>query len=117
MKYVRTKDGRILGYDYVTSIPIEFKVKQGFTKEQVLQELEEKSDVARVAETIEELCDGFIFKDTKANELHFLDKSDSISLLGAALFTETVRGYIETDKGLIYVAKMNESGEFELLSD
>ena len=67
------------------------------------------------ANTIEELCDGFIFKDTTTNKLHFCDKNDGMSLLGAALFEETVRGYIETDKGLIYIAKMNNKGDLELL--
>ena len=67
------------------------------------------------ADSIEDLCDGFLFKDTEANKLHFLDKNDGISLLGAALFKETVRGYIETEEGLKYVAKMNDKGELELL--
>ena len=74
-----------------------------------------KKDVIATADTIEEICDGFIFKDTHANKLHFLDSNSGISLLGASLFEDTLRGFIETDQGLIYVAKMNDNGEFELL--
>ena len=103
MKYIRTKDF-VVELEPWMKIDKEILIIGGATHKIVKQ-----------ANTIEELCDGFIFKDTKANELHFLNENDGISLLGAALFTETVRGYIETNEGLIYVAKMNEKGELELL--
>ena len=99
MTYIRTKN-RIVKAETIADIQTKVIWKDNFVKQ---------------ADNIEELCDGFIFKDTEANELHFLDKNEGISLFAAALFIETVRGYIETDKGLIYVAKMNEEGEFELL--
>lgn len=98
MKYIRTKD-RVVELKKIT---INDKLTDDYIHE-------------KVADTIEELCDGFIFKDTKANELHFVDKNSGMSILGASLFSETLRGFIETDKGLIYVAKMNESLEWELL--
>lgn len=74
-----------------------------------------RNQVVKSADTIEELCDGFIFKDTCANELHLVNQNGGISMLGATLFKETLRGFIETDTGLIYVAKLNDKGEFELL--
>lgn len=133
MKYIRTKDG---------IIDTETKYLNFVSKEEYLKQVKEnreglivsyiennvwycycesdgcvewKDDILKQADTIEELCDGFVFKDTYSNELHFLDKNSGISLLGASLFEETLRGFIETDKGLIYVAKMNDKGELELL--
>ena len=73
---------------------------------------------ARMADTIEELCDDFIFFDTHDNNKPHLKSSadgEGIWYLGASLFKETVRGIIYTDKGLTYVAKMNKKGELEVL--
>ena len=76
------------------------------------------------ADNIEELCDEFIIKvqDTKSKEYGYLiiDKLGGYEKVlslnkqaqenGAIIY-----GAIWTDKGLIYVAKMNEKGELELL--
>lgn len=111
MKYIRTKDGVWLfgGTHHKGNVIIGKKQEIDFGY------CFDKKDIIKHADTIEELCDGFIFKDTNANELHFLDLESGISILGASLFKETLRGFIETGKGLIYVAKMNEKGELELL--
>lgn len=113
MKYIRTKNDTIYQvYDKV----FEYKEDKRYQLADSRFEIS-LNDVVKEADNIEELCDGFIFKDTKANELHcvFKGKADGMSILGAALFTETLRFFIETDKGLIYVAKMNDKGELELL--
>ena len=110
MKYIRTKNGvyEIIRYyepnDY-------YWVKQDCEQPIGSNEVINKSD------DIEDLCDGYIFKDTRANELHIAQKGkeDGIFILGASLFTETLRYFIETDNGLIYVAKMNDKGELCLL--
>ena len=111
MKYIRTKDG------HVCELMSDIDSKSNNVKVKVYDTygFVSKVSIIKQADTIEELCDGFIFKDTHANELHFLDKNSGISLLGASLFEETLRGFVETDKGLIYVAKMNDKGELELL--
>ena len=69
------------------------------------------------ANTIEELCDTFVFivgegklvidSFTKSKEYYNSGKKENMvfSLYGA----------IWTDKGLIYVAKMNDKGELELI--
>ena len=63
----------------------------------------------RVADTIGDLCDAFVWKDEvlfgtyKEIKAHWF------------LVREEIRGAIWTDKGLIYVAKMNEKGELELI--
>lgn len=72
------------------------------------------SDVIAQASHIEDLLDGILFKDPVTNKLQMLDKNNNISILGAALAIESVRGFIETNKGLVYVAKLNEKGEFQL---
>lgn len=139
MKYIRTKDGKIIdltskevsSYEIVEDKAQEEKYSKVicvyYFDRDIGEHIENDNsggrsmdnwylkDIIEQADTIEELCDGFIFKDTETNKLHFLNENDGISLLGAALFTETVRGYIETDKGLIYVAKLNKKGELELL--
>jgi len=74
-------------------------------------------DEIRQTDNIEELFDGIIFKDTNTNKLH-LDKintKDGIFILGASLFSETVRGFIETNEGLKYVAKLAEEGGWQVL--
>lgn len=95
MKYIRTKDGRILeseindnrkslGYE-----PIPF-IKQ--------------------ADTIEELCDEFVIE----NNGHCISDLYTIKRL-LVKNKVLVFGAIWTDKGLIYVAKMNDKGELKLL--
>ena len=76
-----------------------------------------KESIIKEADTIEELCDEFVFFDTKDNNKPHYKSSESegIWFLGASLFIETLRGAIWTDKGLIYVAKMNDKGELELI--
>ena len=66
----------------------------------------------KIADTIEELCDEFV-------DIYEYEKP-STALLTDIMFFEsyknhTVYGAIWTDKGLIYVAKMNDKGELELL--
>ena len=65
----------------------------------------------KIADTIEELCDAYviIYKDTKG--ILFMPTEINTELAK----TETIFGAIWTDKGLIYVAKMNDKGELELL--
>ena len=123
MRYIRTKDGRIIdcvklmkeAEEHTLRNEDDYKLASVIALQSYDTSLGWQRRVEKTADTIEELCDGFIFKDTKANKLHFLNKNDGISLLGAALFSETLRGYIETDKGLIYVAKMGDKEGFELL--
>lgn len=106
MKYIRTKDGRIVdALEYHSND----KKYHWFT-------LEEENNTA---DTIEELCDEFVLvapyrfrrpktateleKDFEEMKYFYTDKDD------------TIYGAIWTDKGLIYAAKMNEKGELELL--
>lgn len=62
-------------------------------------------EIIKQADTIEELCDEFVF----GNVIISLKEAKRDCEIG------NVYGAIWTDKGLKYVAKMNEKGEFELL--
>ena len=85
MKYIRTKDGKI----YL--INSEFILLDG----------------DKQADTIEELCDEFVY-----NKMTFktLEETLDYAPIGSDIY-----GAIWTDKGLTYVAKMNDKGELELL--
>ena len=119
MKYIRTKDNRIV------AIPNKSKLVL-YDNEKLIIDTTKKGQtcvygiVEKQANTIEELCDVFV-----------LEKNDYFEYMIFKLFTsakslklESVKdeevvaniyGAIWTDKGLIYVAKMNEKGELELL--
>ena len=74
------------------------------------------------ADTIEELCDEFVIEEydlisevlvarTMCNSIEDIEKVT----VQKHKIKYRVYGAIWTDKGLIYVAKMNEKGELELL--
>ena len=93
MKYIRTKDK-------IEKVPNDYANKLVETP------------TLKIADTIEELCDEFVF--TKGNiknvflPMTFHKEKD-------LTFYDEIYGAIWTDKGLIYVAKMNDKGELELL--
>ena len=86
MKYIRTKDGKIFVADIYEPISTD-----------------------KVADTIEELVDLYVCVESNGNHT-ILPSNQIISIIGTIIY-----GAIWTDKGLIYVAKMNEKGELELL--
>lgn len=121
MKYIRTSEK-------IFEITSETKVKSlnsdefyylvsinGFEK--IGQFPEKEWDSAMKADTIEELCDEFIVVSDNCekpiisalpfNELQLYAKGRTKYAI--------CYGAIWTDKGLIYVAKMNDKGELELL--
>lgn len=109
MKYIRTKDNIyeiINDYDETCSVKSRSKTKKaigGFTVKHRLE------NCAR-ADTIEELCDEFVgIDDGKPHMLRF------VPYACAQYWNGGVYGAIWTNKGLIYVAKMNSKGEMELL--
>lgn len=131
MKYIRTEDGI-------------FKISQAYSnKDRVVVfygkiindeigfccKLPNKD--IQLADTIEELCDELIIKYKSEKKPRYIDMTKLLKTcenIGVAfrkhiewLFAnykeqlEICNGAIWTDKGLIYVAKMNEKGELELL--
>jgi hypothetical protein len=114
MKYIRTKDGRI---SYLSQEPYEDMDCYEIITSKGTITYRREDEVIKVADTIEELCDWFLtivngrihtysvdFEYAKSH-LFLFEKCESVEIKGA----------IETDKGLIYVAKMNDKGELELL--
>lgn len=70
-----------------------------------------ESEIVKQADTIDELCDEFVIKGTRGRYLGIpLQECELRNIPITQIY-----GAIWTDKGLIYVAKMNEKGELELL--
>lgn len=103
MKYIRTKDGI---HKHI---------------ENSENDLWFKKYVIKQADTIEELCDEFVvIIDKEPNGYLIFNQCMNnfekvISIHKNTKNENTIYGAIWTDKGLIYVAKMNEKGELELL--
>lgn len=118
MKYIRTKDGiferkfpnkeQQISFDHKTIEPAYYTVKYDWIA---------KKDVIKQSDTIEELCDEFVFEmglEHTICQLTFEQVRDNI--LNCELESmSTLYGAIWTDKGLIYFARMNDKGELELL--
>ena len=131
MKYIRTKDGIFEVYkETENGYNINTKPFLETTKTRCyLNPFISKEKVINQADTIEELCDEFVCLEdhrllrprfTKFNDEGYATQTYHEGILNA--FREGVNyknfhwvGAIWTSKGLIYVAKMNENGELELL--
>ena len=115
MKYIRTKDAI-------------YKVRKPALDEYLWEDSTyvyghehiDNKDIIKRADTIEELCDELVIANCWFDSKPFVfPKHKSVNPL-EEIWThydnETVcYGAIWTDKGLIYVAKMNEKGELKLL--
>ena len=119
MRYIRTKDGRIID---TTKIVTGSKYMDFATNDESFREIFKTEPLVK-AETIEELCDEFTYeydknskhikcwKDTNTGIWYDYDVDFKLNKKEIS----TIKGAIWTDKGLIYVAKMNENGELELI--
>ena len=113
MKYIRTKDSICeVCKETENGFNINKKPFLETTKTKYyLNPLIPKERVIKQANTIEELCDEFVaihkkFAKTQCiRKVPFEKQDENFNIYGA----------IWTDKGLIYVAKMNDKGELELL--
>ena len=127
MKYIRTKNGI---YDLYKSIWREFTGRK--IKTPYCEEYEKQPKLCKSADTIEELCDEFVDtseskttntggwlydefdSDNKCLVYYAEDERRTIPLNEFDDLSK-IYGAIWTNKGLIYVAKMNNKGELELL--
>lgn len=123
MKYIRTKDGKIIVNDFDKTKSLKDGTFMGFRFEKFVDYKKpklvchcflKKEEITKKANTIEELCDEAIFFD-EDNVPHYKSKEGNIWYLGAGLFTKSLRFGIFTDKGLIFVAQLNNKGKLELL--
>lgn len=133
MRYIRTKDGI-----YNVSVSEVKNLTTGFTLEKQYQYAKyvdqedtctvevksfNESDVIKQADTIEELIDEYVVDNClieifeRDGELAYTDINnyETFCRFGTFHKLQDVYGAIWTDKGLIYVAKMNKEGELELL--
>ena len=115
MKYIRTKDG---------IYEVEKKERAYFEGHPWLYcckgkyELVEEKDIIKQADTIEELCDYYIVFDNEEHCSITKDYGDFLEIFYECqrhCWLDKAYGAIKTSRGLIYVAKMNEKGELELL--
>ena len=132
MKYIRTKDGKIVNRLNNWHL---FK-SHGLTGKYIIRSLENDNDlelwleynrtsIIKQTDTIEELCDEFV--DIDNHDYYKISHKNGITyaLSKTKRFLGNydirckeigqIMGAIWTDKGLIYVTKMNEKGELELL--
>ena len=111
MSYIRTKDGRIIDTTKYPEHPASWSVQA--------------SDYAltiKESETIEELCDEFLYVN-KPNEDYEKFEKPLIAIQNkfetmvkiAKITNSDLYGAIYTDKGLIYVAKMDNEGKLVLI--
>ena len=115
MRYIRTKDGKIFEYAGRERTPYGDLISTDGTHYRY-------DCVLKEADTIEELCDEFVCENSLIDSsprkengqiIGRYQKIDNAIMLAKKGLI--VYGAIWTDKGLMYVAKMNEKGELELL--
>ena len=116
MNYIRTKDGRIVKVEehmMIKETTID-GVKKCFrlvykNRPFVCVLRGDEDYIIKQADTIEELIDEFVFTDSN-NSFYQVETYNSVCGKDIVCY-----GAIWTGKGLIYVAKMNEKGELELI--
>lgn len=132
MKYIRTKDGRIYEENKVFVVMennIKIVILGSVAYRMFIERIggiswnSETNVVIKEADTIKELCDAFVIKWSFNNEYYVYSKEELDRVLSNPMqplthngkVSEKIYGAIWTDKGLIYVAKMNKKGDLELL--
>jgi len=111
MKYIRTKDG-------VYEIESYYEPRDYYWVKQDCDQPIGSDEIIKQADNIEELCDEFIVVE---NDYQVAPYGINTKDLNLKLFVKNnydyckIFGAIWTDRGLIYVAKMNDKGELELL--
>lgn len=117
MRYIKLKNGIIdvyskFGFNEKYCDEHEDKFEEEFAKYAINKHVIKRSN------NIEELCDQFVFVDDfylhEHRVCHSFENAIALSKKHN-VDIKTFRGAIWTDKGLIYVAKMNDKGELELL--
>ena len=84
-------------------------------------ELSPHYEDCKQADTIEELCDEIVIRHLTSKKPYIADEYQKTQILKdrqkafVEYGVEEVKCAIWTDKGLIYVAKMNDEGELELI--
>ena len=108
--YIRTKDGV---YEIEEIKPYFLDENQKLFINNELRIAINENQVIAQSENLEELCDEFVGVDKTCENGHQLLRA--IPYKCANFWNGGVYGCIWTSKGLIYVAKMDDKGELELI--
>lgn len=108
MNYLRTKD---TVYQVVDQNNLVYRVKGKKDPLNIYSKSKKNTEIIASSDTIEELCDAYVVIRQGQKPL-VLQNNATYSV---SFNNTTIYGAIWTDKGLIYVAKMNEKGTLELL--
>ena len=117
MSYIRTKDGI---WQYNQENNSAERPNKEFQCNQIWLNIKEK-DILKQADTIEELIDGWVIEPDKGYYIYnkglkeLREETDIYDSSYGLLKITNKYGAIWTERGLIYVAKMNKKGELELL--
>ena len=123
-KYIRTKDTI---FEVLEDYKNSWLVRAKRNNKKNYPKCKKNSFFVKQADTIEELCDEFVLVNSKIWVLGGYNKwetkhdaewdyKNAIRLWKISkVSNKALYGAIWTDKGLIYVAKMNEKGDLELL--
>ena len=107
MKYIRTKNR-------IYKVESETCHKQGYYIDRYEEDVILKEQVIKQSENLEELCDRFVVIDKETKEvMNIVSFLEYAKLWSSCKYN--IYGAIWTDKGLIYVAKMNNEGDLELI--
>ncbi|MBO7716023.1 MAG: hypothetical protein J6S85_20835 [Methanobrevibacter sp.] len=118
MKYIRTKDG-IFPYHEDSNVGKLTVVINALGKVESNKVDETFNEIAiKQADTIKDLCDEYVVAYEDGARIVYSDLDWAKTKANASLefgHKSVIYGAIWTDKGLIYVAKVNDKGELELL--
>ena len=117
MRYIRTKDGQILDMSKcLDSNTTQFGLLR-FQKSYLNHKQTTicVKNIIKEADTIKELCNKFVYHNIETGTFTVLDTLLPLQKHSKINVDYEQFGAIWTDTGLIYVAKMNEKGELELL--
>ena len=113
MKYIRTKDGRIIE---VKRRRIVFPIFPAGETRILFNDNILENDVIKESDNPEDLCDEFVWVTPEGEHRIKPKTGDALWYLCCDYKQgHQIYGAIWTDRGLKYVAKINEKGELELL--
>ena len=114
MKYIRTRDGI---FEFAKRFNLEHYRNVGFSDEDIVKKFIRNGN--KIADTIEELCDYCLYyncyDDFVIRKVPLSTSLESLYRDMQYKLVKDIKLAIKTDKGIIYVAKMNDKGELELL--
>ena len=111
MKYIRTEHNI---FEVINETDIVYRViGASREKNNVYSKSKCNTNVIKSSDHIEDLLDGFVVENTNDGNWFFMDVSE-FKNEKEYFVNYSYTGFIKTNKGFIYVAKVNEQGKLEL---